>query len=219
MKLAPPTSLSACMRLLPSYRLSKKKHGPATAGATRPAPLALSYKVWGWESQISCRLSDASKTRGSHTHVACRSVCDWDQNGIKRSTSLLGADQGIKINSERLTSTDQCTFSDTKEVWLHFCPWNQAIKSLGTEQSSDQGRFSPIKILDPGHKHFYRGHVCDYPLQNIHQQAICLVAIVEALCTCPAECSIGAGSVAMHVQNKTICSSKSLSVQVQPVLL
>ena len=93
------------------------------------------------------------------------------------------------------------------------------IKSLGTEQSSDQGRFSPIKILDPGHKHFYRGRVCDYPLQNIHQQAICLVAIVEAVCTCPAECAVGAGSVAMNVQTKTICSSKSLSVQVQPVLL
>ena len=38
--------------------------------------------------------------------------------------------------------------------------YNQAIKSLGTERSSDQGRFSPIKILDPGRKRFYRRHVC-----------------------------------------------------------
>ena len=29
------------------------------------------------------------------------------------------------------------------------------IKSLGREWSSDQGRFSPIKILDPSCKHFY----------------------------------------------------------------
>ena len=42
--------------------------------------------------------------------------------------------------------------------------YNQAIKSFGTERSSDQGRFSPIKILDPGRKHFYRRLVCDYPL-------------------------------------------------------
>jgi len=26
---------------------------------------------------------------------------------------FLGADQGIKMNSEQLISTDQCTFSDT----------------------------------------------------------------------------------------------------------
>ena len=33
---------------------------------------------------------------------------------------LSGVDQGIKTNSEWLISTDQCTFSDTKEAWLHF---------------------------------------------------------------------------------------------------
>ena len=32
---------------------------------------------------------------------------------------------------------------------------NQAIKSFGTERSSDQGRLSPIKILDPGRKRMY----------------------------------------------------------------
>jgi len=31
----------------------------------------------------------------------------------------------------------------------------KVIKSLGTEQSSDQGQFLPIKILDPCCKHFY----------------------------------------------------------------
>ena len=43
-------------------------------------------------------------------------------------------------------------------------PWNQVIKSFGTERSSDQGQFSTIKILDPGRKRFYRRRVCDYPL-------------------------------------------------------
>ena len=46
-------------------------------------------------------------TRGSHIHIACRSICDQDQNGIKRSTLFFGADQGIKLNSEQLKSSDQ----------------------------------------------------------------------------------------------------------------
>ena len=53
------------------------------------------------------------RSRGSHIDVAWRSVCDREQNGIKRSPLFLGADQGIKTNSERLKSTDQRTFSDT----------------------------------------------------------------------------------------------------------
>jgi len=32
------------------------------------------------------------------------------------------------------------------------------------ERSSDQGRFSPIKILDRRRKRFYKQRVCDYPL-------------------------------------------------------
>ena len=50
-------------------------------------------------------------TKGSHIHLACRSVCGQDQNGIKQSTLFLGADQGIKTNSEWLILTDQHTFS------------------------------------------------------------------------------------------------------------
>ena len=42
---------------------------------------------------------------------------DWDQNEIKWSTFLLGADQGIKMNSEQLISTDQHIVLDTKETW------------------------------------------------------------------------------------------------------
>jgi len=77
---------------------------------------------------------DCTMARGGHIDVACRSVCDQDQNGIKRSTFFLGADQGIKTNSERLKSSDQCTFYVLSFELL----WNQAIKSLGTERSSDQ---------------------------------------------------------------------------------
>jgi len=41
------------------------------------------------------------------TYVACRSICDRNQNGIKQSVFLLGADQWIKTNSEWIKSTDQ----------------------------------------------------------------------------------------------------------------
>jgi len=58
--------------------------------------------------------------RGSHIDVAFGSVYDRDQNGIKRSPFFLGANQGIKTNSERLISTNQCPFSDTKQAWLRF---------------------------------------------------------------------------------------------------
>ena len=51
---------------------------------------------------------------------------------------------------------------------------DQAIKGLETERSSDQGRFSPIKILDPGRKRFYRRRVCDYTPCDV-------VCIVETL--------------------------------------
>ena len=51
-------------------------------------------------------LDCAVVTQGSHLCVACSSICDWDQNGIKRTTFLLGADQGLKTNSEWLTSTE-----------------------------------------------------------------------------------------------------------------
>jgi len=42
--------------------------------------------------------------RSSHIHTTCRSVCDWDQNGIKRSTFFLEAYEGIKTNSKKLMS-------------------------------------------------------------------------------------------------------------------
>jgi len=46
-----------------------------------------------------------------------------------------------------------------------FCPLNsRRIKRSRASERSDQGRFSPIKILDPGHKRFYRRRVCDHPL-------------------------------------------------------
>ena len=63
-------------------------------------------------------------TRGSHLYVPCRSVCDWDQNRIK---PFWEADQGIKVTSELLKSTDQEHVAAIE---------NQAIKSLRRKRSS-----------------------------------------------------------------------------------
>ena len=55
-----------------------------------------------WLSVSGLRFENASvgsESRGSHIDVACRSVCDRDQNEIKRSTFILGADPGIKMKS------------------------------------------------------------------------------------------------------------------------
>ena len=75
---------------------------------------------------------------GGQGVVTYASHVEMNQNEIKWSTFFLGANQGIKTNSEWLISTDQCTFSDTKEVWL-FCPLNShRIKQSRTSIRSDQ---------------------------------------------------------------------------------
>ena len=43
----------------------------------------------------------------------------------------------------------------------------QAIKNLSWVESSDQGKFSSIKNLDPGRKWFYRPYESDYPLIHV----------------------------------------------------
>ena len=76
----------------------------------------------------TCRVTNShlgphTTTRGSHLHVrvACRSVCDRDQNGIKWSAFLLGADQGTKTNSEQLISTKKHILLNT--TFRDLIPW------------------------------------------------------------------------------------------------
>ena len=61
--------------------------GGTTYSMTVPSLNQLNY--------IPNLLSANSFARGNHIDVACRSVCDWNQNRIKRSTLFLGADQEI----------------------------------------------------------------------------------------------------------------------------
>jgi len=60
------------------------------------------------------------------------------KNEIKRSTSIFGADQGIKTKSEWLISTNQHIFSDIKKAWLHFCSFksrDQELRNRGIKWS------------------------------------------------------------------------------------
>ena len=103
------------------------------------------------------------QTRGGHLRVTCGSVCNQDQ----------------------MESSDQCGswFRDQDELWATYISWSTQIlgrcgnafvhwslaKSSGQKlwkETSDQGRFSPSKILDPGCKCFYGQYVNDYPLSG-----------------------------------------------------
>ena len=74
------------------------------------------------------------------------------QEPIKGSSQILSDyNQPINALSQILS---RCGYILSFEL-----PQNQAIKSLGTERSSDQGRFSPIKILGHGRKQASIGDV------------------------------------------------------------
>ena len=52
---------------------------------------------------------------------------------------FLGVDQGIKMNSERLISTDQHIFTDTKEAWLRFLSFDPCtIKPSRVLEGNDE---------------------------------------------------------------------------------
>jgi len=97
---------------------------------------------------------------GHKSHVAYRSICDWDQNWIKWSKFFLGDDQGVKTNSEGPRSTDQhIRFKGGVAILLSFePPSNQELQKHAIKW------FSLIKILDPGCRCFYGWYVSDYPL-------------------------------------------------------
>jgi len=97
------------------------------------------------------------QTSGSHlVHVACRSVCDWDQNGIIQSTLILRADQEIKRNSEHLLSSSQHMFSILRSrgwILVLWIPTNQVDESFGRknlvikDSFVDQDSWSLLQML------------------------------------------------------------------------
>jgi len=84
------------------------------------------YVLWGSRSELISffieggNLKHYNYSRGSHIHIACRSVCNQDQNGIKQSTFFIRVDQGFKTNSEGLISTDQVIYSRMR--WRSLIP-------------------------------------------------------------------------------------------------
>ena len=56
------------------------------------------------------------KPRGGHLHVPCKSVCDWDQDGIKQSMLMLFK-SGSRDRELRATKiNDQVAVSQMKEI-------------------------------------------------------------------------------------------------------
>ena len=84
-----------------------------------------------------CQLSGV--TRGSHLYVLCRSICEWDQKGIKLSKPFWGADQG--------------TYKLPKST--NGCNWPLI---LGNQAINASTFFLPIQKLDHSCRHFYRRH-------------------------------------------------------------
>ena len=98
------------------------------------------------------------KTRGSHLYVPCRTVCDRDQDWIKRSKPFLRADQGIKVTSKLLKINNQECMAAIWPLTLG----NQVIKASEGNDQVIKHTFCQSKKLDHGRKHFYRQHISDY---------------------------------------------------------
>ena len=109
----------------------------------------------------------------TYNYVACRSVCDRDQNWIKWIKVVFesqSSDQGdlwtAKIKESRMCGSI-LTFDPTKE----------RLKG----RLSNQAHFLPIKNLHPGWKRFNRQHISDYPLNDSHQMRVSLVVVFHDL--------------------------------------
>ena len=93
-------------------------------------------------SLVSCVVWQTPEwARNSHLYIPCRSVCNRDQNWIKRSKP--GGDQGIKVTSKLLKINNQECMAAIWPLTLE----NQAIKSLRRRWSSDQAHFADQKNL------------------------------------------------------------------------
>ena len=112
----------------------------------------------------------AAMARGSYIRVACRSVCDRDQSGIKRSTFFFGADQGIKTNSEQ-QSTHFLTYYGGVAT---FCPLNsRKIKRSRASERSDQA------IKDDFHRSRFLIAVANASTGDAYVTTPCMVSLEE----------------------------------------
>ena len=82
----------------------------------------------------------------SHICVACRSVCDRDQSGIKRSTFFWSWSR----DQDEFWATNinnQSTFLDTMEAWLRFALWTP-VKSSDQEPRNGAIKWSRTIFTD-----------------------------------------------------------------------
>jgi len=108
-----------------------------------------------------------TRSRGSHLHITCRSVCDWDQESwsvkivldclIIPSWSLDFMEvQRIKRCHTPLVSDRRCWSVEISDPEFVLIPW-----------SATKWNIDPWIPFDSGHNCFYRWCTCDYPLRYL----------------------------------------------------
>ena len=138
---------------------------------TRHHFVIVTHKKWGILSNL-----DLSLTRGSHLYVPCRSVCDQNQNWIKRSKPFFGL---IKVTSSLVSRplirlgdlwTAKINGSRTQGYNLTSTLWKCSRTSEGNGQVIKHSFWS--KTLITVAKHEYAA--CDYLLHlaRVHYTVI-----------------------------------------------
>ena len=82
----------------------------------------------------------------SHSHRACRNICDWNQNEIKGSTP-----QSRNVSKRGSSGSYKGKVKQNKYL-KGFLLEYQVIKDLSRVSSSNKGNFLWIKNLDPSCK-------------------------------------------------------------------
>ena len=130
-------------------------------------------------------------TRYIHLYVLCRSVDDQDQNWIERSKPFWGNDQGIKVTSKLLNSTNQKHVAAILLLTLENQSDQKPQKGL-MKRSSDQAHFiiavvntstGDIKFVEGSHTpsfHPFQGLTLPAVIPGSHTSAF----IIQFLITC-----------------------------------
>ena len=117
--------------------------------------------------RVTIHCTNTHDARGSHIRVACRSVCNHDQESwsvkiiLVRLIALFRSSLSLDFAGVQRTKPCHTSIVSKKVRWL---------LTLVAQNSSWSLDWLQKRVLitwfhfDPSHKHFYRWRVCDYPL-------------------------------------------------------
>jgi len=130
------------------------------------------HQIWEYWQKCCCLKKWSSWSRTNHTGgygpgyslmymLPVEGVCDRDQNGIKQSTlrswsrdqdELRVTNINWSMHFLRYWGGMALFYPCKRSFWKGTIKWSRMI-------FTDLGWFSLIKILDPGHKHFYGQYI------------------------------------------------------------